>query len=386
MAPRPLRILQYLCRFRTQDGGVPRAVIDLSEALAARGHDVTVLSRQGDSLPPEWFRDVPGLPKVIDYGRGDSRRDRVGLSGSLNDHLKSADVVHLHGVWDQFEVSMAKECRRIGKPYIVTPHGMLDQWTIRHRGFKKRVFLALVGRRMLEGAAGVHCTSQEEARQSERWYPAGKSVVLPLLVNLSAFQTLPGPESAEQTIAMPAGPTIVFLGRVHPIKRIEHLIDAAGQLARSLPSLRLVIAGSGDQSYTAKLSSRAERSGLTGRVRWLGHVDGTLKVSLLQAADVFVLPSSHENWGIALFEAMAAGAPVITTRGVNVWQEVEGSGGARIVNARCDGLAAAVEELIRAPDLSQGMGAKGRAWVMRNLRAEQVVREYEKAYMSALEG
>ena len=149
---------------------------------------------------------------------------------------------------DLAERALAHARTQLGKPYVLSIHGMLDEWNIAQKSFKKRLYLALGGRAMLEKAAAIHCTAQAEQDQSERWYPRGRSAVIPLLFDLSPFDPLPGPELARakfpQTIT--DKPVILFVGRLHAIKRIELLIAAASELRKLGQSFKLAIAGPGD--------------------------------------------------------------------------------------------------------------------------------------------
>jgi len=103
-------------------------------------------------------------------------------------------------------------------------------------------------------------------------------------------------------------------------------------------------------------------------------------VSLYQAADVFVLPSNHENWGFVSVESLACGTPIIITRGVDIWPELESSGGAVVVDSTSQAIAAAVDTLLGDQSRRQSMQQKGRAWVLQNLTVERVVGQYEQAY------
>jgi glycosyltransferase involved in cell wall biosynthesis len=393
MSDRPLHIVQYLQRFRAEDGGVPRAVIDLSAVLHRRGHEVTVITQGTSSLPPEWVDGSADAPRVLQFGEdqtppllptdlhrvpGQIREMRQRVK-SFSEALASADILHLHGVWDQLEASLAKYARKKCTAHLITIHGMLDEWTVAQKRWKKAIFLALFGKSMLNGASAVHCTSKEEARQSERFWPRGRTLVLPLLTDLSEYQTLPGPELANETFGLGSAPTLVFLGRLHPIKRVEALLDAAASLRAQHPALRVILAGTGDTHYVRTLQRHAQSRGIADGALFAGQVSGAMKVSLLQRADVVVLPSRHENWGIALFEALAAGTPVVTTRSVNVWQEVESSGGA-IALERVEELADVVGSLLRDDGRRRRMGAAGRAWVLRTLDTDSVAALYETEY------
>jgi glycosyltransferase involved in cell wall biosynthesis len=143
-------------------------------------------------------------------------------------------------------------------------------------------------------------------------------------------------------------------------------------------------AGTGDAEYVAQVKALAETMGLGERVRFLGMVTGVDKVSLFEACDLFVLPTSQENFGFVFFEAMACQTPVVTTRGVDVWPELEASAGARIIDPYPPALADAVAALINDGGLLRRMGEAGREWTFNYLSASRTIDLFESMYSAAI--
>ncbi len=255
---------------------------------------------------------------------------------------------------------------------------------MKQKSFKKRLYLAIKGRRFLEQAAAVHCTAQAEREQSEKWYPNGRPVVLPLIFDLEEYVDLPGPQLARQAFASvfpsPVQPVLLFLSRLHPKKQVDLLIEAAGELRRRGVAFKLLIAGTGDEPYEAQLRELVKERALTEQIAFVGFVTGKEKVSLYQAAHIFVLPTHQENWGFVLLESLACGTPVITTKGVDIWPELESTGGAVIADASPDAIADAIVALLADDQRRQSMGVKGRDWVLQNLTVERVLDRYEQLY------
>lgn len=382
-----MNILHYLPRIRLEEGGVVRAVIDMAGLLAAHGHGVTVLTFDDADAPEQWKRaedsaprlrtiPAPSMPLGL-YSRAQLREMRA--------EVEKCDALHLHTPWERANAQLASLARSAGKPYVLSIHGMLDDWSMSQKSLKKRLYLAIAGRRLLERAAVVHCTAEAEREQSRKWYPAGRALVVPLVFDLSDFRDLPGPGPARR--AFPAcdsdGPVVLFLSRVHYKKGIEVLIDAAGLLAERGGRFAVVIAGTGEAEYVDSLRARARERAVEDRVHFVGMVTGVEKVSLYQRADVFVLPTSQENFGFVLPEALACRTPAITTKGVDIWPELERSGGAVIVDRTAEATADAIERLLADPDRRREMGEAGRRWVFEHLEPQRVVEAFERMYRRA---
>jgi glycosyltransferase involved in cell wall biosynthesis len=372
-----------------EKGGVVRALLDLCPVLAAAGHEVTLLTGDDADAPEPWRRGEADCPRVVRIPRPSLGGLFLGSAAMrvVRSHLQDADILHLHGMWDPCHVQIAAAARAAGLPYVYTIHGMLDDWCMAQRGLKKRLYLALFGRRMLHGAAAVHCTAQAELDQSRKWFPRGRGAVVPLILDLAPFRELPGPGPARARFPQleTDRPVLLFLSRLHYKKGVELLIRAADRLRRDQIDCLVLIAGSGDRDYEAKLKHLVAELALEDRVHLPGFVSGVEKVSLFQAADVFVLPTSQENFGFVLFEALAATTPVVTTRGPDTWPELEASGGALIVAQDVDAVADAVRTILDDHERRDAMGRAGREWVFEHLSGGSVAASLERLYAGALE-
>ena len=382
-----MRIVHVLQRVNFHDGGPPRAVVDLCGVQHGRGHQVTLLTTDTTDVPQAWATggpDVcqvpkPSLPTAL-FAPGQLRGARDVLAG--------ADVVHCHAVWERMNAQVASMCRALGTPYVITLRGMLDDWCMAQGPTKKRLYLRVMGRRYLEGAAFVHCTAQGEADQSHQWFPKGTPRVIPNLIDLADYQTLPDPAEAraQWPLLEGDGPVLLFLSRIHEKKGIEHLVDALPALIEQHPNLQVMLAGTGDDAYVAALKQRADRVGVADRMHWLGHVGGSLKLSLYAAADVFVLPSSQENFGFVQFEAMACGTPCMTTTMVDTHHEVVASGGGIAVTQSADGIVDGLAPVLADAQVRTAMGQTGRAWVLEHLATDRVAGLIEAMYQDAADG
>jgi glycosyltransferase involved in cell wall biosynthesis len=174
---------------------------------------------------------------------------------------------------------------------------------------------------------------------------------------------------------------VLYLSRLHPIKGLDVLIDALAQLESS-QRYRVTLAGDGEARYVRQLKDAVERRGLAERVRFAGFVAGEEKARLLEQADIFVLPSYSESFGVAVAEAMAASIPVVVSDRVGLAASVEQAGAGLVCPAEASALAAALGELLCDAEKRRGMGAAGRAYVEKELTwprvAGQLVRLYEE--------
>ena len=389
----PMRIAHYILRYWLSDGGPIRAITDLSNQCALRGHEVALITPDDREAPESWKANsgpnhrkdharlikVPGpsLPGGF-FRPSELRRVREVLEGF--------DVLHLHGVWVPSAMQAGSAARDINKPYVLSVRGMLDDWCMEQQPLKKKAYMALGARKMLERAACVHCTAQFEFEQARKHFPRGRGLVIPNLMDLKPFATLPGPEMAiEKFEAIRSGrPSVLFLSRVHVKKGIEILVESAAIMRKRGEDINVLIAGDGDESYIQEVKAHIEKLGMSDRVYFLGMVTGPVKFSLFQACRLFVLPTYQENFGFVFYESLGCATPVITTPEVDTWPELESSGGAVIVKRDAQKYADAMSELIKDPERLKRMGAAGRAWLFENLDPIKVVSDFEKLYQGAM--
>ncbi|MDP7030248.1 MAG: glycosyltransferase [Phycisphaerales bacterium] len=380
-----MRIVEYIEHVDFAIGGPPRAVVDLVGVLHRRGHEVTLATTTTRDVPAAWMAgdgpEVLVLPKPSRPGGFFAQRQL----GDLAEALEAADVLQLHGVWERTNVGVSNLARRLGVPWVVTLRGMLDDWNMTQRGFKKRMYLAAGGRRVLEDAAFVQCTAEGEREQSHKWFPRGTPRVIPNLMDLDDFTSLRGPALAHARWPMLAeeGPHLLFLSRLHVKKGIEHLLDAMPRLVEVYPNLQVFIVGPGEPGYVESLKQRSRDTGVEARTHFTGQVGGEEKWSLFESCDLFVLPSSQENFGFVQFEALACATPVMTTVLVDTWKEVVASGGGIAVEQSADAIVEALTPLLADREALAAMGAAGRAWMFEHMSVDHIAGQLEAMYHDA---
>lgn len=380
-----LKLLHYFPTTRLTEGGTVRVAIDICTVLANCGHEVIWLTCDDTDVPDSWKNGERNTPKVVCLGEFEKSGKRLTKEQLTvaSDAIEHVEVVHVHAMWDPSNPQIAKVCDRIGVPWVLSIHGMLDDWCMTQRGSKKRFYLATLGRRMVRTAAVFHTTAEEEKRQASRWFKHNKVAVVPCIVDLEPYKNVPSPEEAIDVYGKSEVPTVLFLSRVHEKKSIETLIDATALLKQRGSDIRLFIAGTGDDSYIKTLEERAKSAGVSSEISFLGLVVGSLKLSLYAMADVFALPTQQENFGLVYPEAMLCETPTIGTKGTDIWKELQ-EGGAVIADRTPEAFANAIEELVSDTNVLYSKGKKGRKHILQWLNTDSVAKSYEDMYTLAL--
>jgi glycosyltransferase involved in cell wall biosynthesis len=260
-----------------------------------------------------------------------------GLTGRLGHWLRlhgpDYDAVVVHGLWQFHGISVWRALHGGPIPYFVYPHGMLDPWfkqayPLKH--LKKSIYWKLAESRVINDAAAVLFTASEEARLAEQTFNPyrAKPHVVGFGIAIDAAARLGSADAFEREWPETRSKRrVLFLGRLHPKKGGDMLIEAFAQVAGADAQVHLVMAGPDDgQGTQAAWQALASKLGVADRITWTGMLSGDAKWSALRAAEVFVLPSHQENFGIAVVEALALGVPVLISDKVNIWREIEADG------------------------------------------------------------
>ncbi|MGV6815334.1 MAG: glycosyltransferase [Phycisphaerales bacterium] len=385
-----MKIVHSIKNLNFSSGGPVRAIIDLSTKLAERGHDVTILTTQDTDAPEEWKSNPQSNPRTVVIG--DLALKGLYANSSqrkiIADTVNHADLVHAHGLWTPQAKRVTDAARKAGVPYIISLRGMLDDWCMEQRTTKKLVYLKLGGSRMLNGAAAIHSTAEGELAQSKKWFPGAPGIIIPNLLNLDPYEQRPGKELAREKFPFfdSGDPVLLYLSRLHYKKGVEHLIDAVEILRKQGNPHRLIVAGTGDVAYEASLKSQTTRLGLDEYVAFVGLVVGEEKISLYQAADLFVLPTSQENFGFVLYESLAAGTTLLTTKGVDTWPELQNQAQSTICDQEANAIAESVAKLTSNPAELEEKGKIGRKWIFDEMNPDQIILRFEDMYNQVLSG
>jgi glycosyltransferase involved in cell wall biosynthesis len=345
-----MRFLRVIATLDPRHGGPSAGLRAITPELSALGHTTDFVSID----PPDSRAILSG--GHAHYRLGPARGGyaySARLEPWLRQHAPDYDAVFVHGLWQYHGRAVRAVLRRQPTPYFVFPHGMLDPWFRRAypmKHLKKWAYWQLCERHVLRDAAAVCFTCEQErrlARQSFRPYACRERVV--------AYGTVaPEPADDRQLRAwrdaqpeLAGRPFWLFLGRIHPKKGVDLLLQAYARLAResAAPLPALVIAGPWtDARYRAHLESIERTLPPGARVVWPDMLEGDRKWGALRAADAFVLPSHQENFGIAVAESLAVGTPVLISRQVNIADEITAAGAGLV---ECDD-AEGTRRLLRA--------------------------------------
>lgn len=360
-----LRVLHVIPSVSRSSGGPSKAIGQMEQVLSASGVDVVTATTDDDGDG----RRLAVAPGVAVACNGATRyhfpRQTVAYKASLpllhwlRREVPRFDVVHVHALFSFAPVAAAWVARGAGVPYIIRPLGVLNRYgMVERRSAMKALSVRLLEGGLLRDAAAVHFTAEQERQEAEALGVPMRARVVPL-----GIEPMPAVAADLFLDAYPGvgSPRLLFLSRVDPKKNVEVLLRAVAICRSSFPGLSLAICGEGDRDYRARLHALALELGIADRVAWAGHVDGAMKGSALAAADLFVLPSYSENFGIAAVEALSAGLPCILGEGVAVAQRVEQAGAGRAVPPTADAVAHAINAMLGDPVLLAGAGARARA-------------------------
>jgi len=293
--------------------------------MAQRGHKIEIITLDESHTPYASDLTVHAL------GQGTSSyRYSRNLLPWLRQNGGNYDRVIVNGIWQYLSFAAWRRYAGSSVPYYVFPHGMLDPWfkkTFPLKHVKKWLYWPWAEYRVLRDAAAVIFTSEEErllARESF-WLYRAREQVSPLGVEAAAVSPAAKSEFLARYPELQNTRNFLFLGRLHPKKGCDILLEAFARIRSSEPTA-LILAGPDQVGWGAALRSGAARLNLGERVVFTGMLRGAMKQGAFATAGAFVLPSHQENFGIAVVEALAAGVPVLISNQVNIWREVEADG------------------------------------------------------------
>lgn len=373
---RRLRILQIVPTAEQEASGPSYSVPRLCAALGAAGHEPKLASVSGASLSDVIScahyvaeRQWSNVPILKNLWRSE------GLRRQLLREAEWADIVHSNGLWVMPGVYPASAARAAGKPLVLSPRGTLSAVALNRRRWRKRIFWVALQKRAVRSAACLHATSEKEYREIRN---AGLRQPIAIVPN-----GIDVPPRIEKVPA--ARRTLLYLGRIHPIKGIDNLLRAWAKVQTEFPDWELRLVGPDEGNYRTELERLIGASSLP-RVTFVGPRYGRDKNQEYAAADTYVLPSLTENFGMSVAEALAHGVPVITTTGAP-WSGVSEHGCGWVVSPTPAGIEGALQEALRlAPSCLAEMGQRGRAWMERDFSWEHVAEAFEQTYRWILGG
>ncbi|MDP2895357.1 MAG: glycosyltransferase [bacterium] len=374
-----LRVLHVIPSIDLAGGGANRACTELCEALAFKGIRVALRTVEFD--PGAGRLPTQGVDAVI-FPRSGPRAFSWGLTRSLMKEVRQYQLVHIHALWMYPNIPAAVAAKIAGLPYVVSPHGSLEPWKLRFKGLRKRVYGALVEKRILEGAAAIIAGNGPDLEAIKTYVPSADVRIVPYGAHLDAITRPISREVFDRLWPKADGRRVVlYLGRLDRNKGVDLLIRAFSRLPSQFADVLLLIVGPDSYNMSrSELLTLAADLCIQDRVRFTGMVTEEEKLAAYEYSDIYVLPSLSENFGYTVLESLARGTPVLISRALP-WPEVPAERAGLVVQADVGQL---VEGLIRLLSLERSdlraMGERGRAIARRydsvNV-ADRIMRVYE---------
>ena len=389
-----MRVLHVIPSVAPCRGGPSKAVIDMVRTLNEAGLNCEIATTNDNC---EELLDVP-LDGLHDYGGAPTRffarysptirmlrefQYSAAFADWMRREITGYDLIHVHAIFSFCSSYAMALARRNNIPYVVRPIGQLEDWSLAHSAWRKRLYRWLLEDRNLQRAGAIQFTAVSESEQAARLFPDVDSAVIPLGIGLPD-PVANAPALLRQRWQLPQDqrPVIAWLSRIHPKKGLELMLQAMAELEDSEPYL--VIAGSGTPQYIDSLKSQVTSLGLSEQVIWAGFVDGEDKQVLLQGADLFALTSYSENFGIAVLEALAAGAPPLVTHPVALSTEIETHDLGWVTDTDTTSIAAGLSNALDKISEMQDLRQRCREFVAKNFQWPAIAGQLSGLYQSLL--
>lgn len=331
-------------------GGIGPVITNLQRELRAKGVDVEIVeSKINSKIWPSAFR--ADLLSHVRFGR--------------------PDVIHDHGVWLPTNHCSVSTARDYNIPCIISTHGMLEPWAMQYNALKKRVAWRLYQHRDLQRASILHATTQMEFKNLRALNLQQPIAVIPLGVDPPSPQTSTLRRENKQR-------TVLFLSRIHPKKGLLNLVAAWAAIKPE--GWRVVIAGPDENGHLAEIQNALRKYSIEKDFTYLGAVSGQAKWDLYRLADLFVLPTLSENFGLVVAEALGCGIPVITTKGAP-WEQLLTEKCGWWIDLGVSPLQSAITEAIQLSDSDRHtMGLRGQQFVEREFSWSRFAQEMHSVY------
>lgn len=368
-----MKILYVISSIDISAGGPSKSVSDLAVNMMKAGQDVTLIT--GDSPDPYLIEsNKEGLK--IRFVKSESFKRILNSSQASSEF----DLLHGHGLWQLPVHYMSSFARNRKIPYIISPRGMLEPWALNNGRLKKRIALWGYQRKDIDLANCLHATSLLEAGNLRKFGIENPVAIIPNGLDLSEYQLTKTEFKKEKK-------KVFFFSRIHPKKGIEVLIEAWQNLNITFrKDWNVEIAGNGDEKYILTLKKLISNSGLDGEIEVSGPKYGESKYMAFSQADLFVLPTYSENFGLVIAEAMAFSIPVITTKGTP-WEEINTYNAGCWIDIGVEPLVEALEKMLGLSDSERSLiGLNGRKLVEKNYSIGSTVSKMGILYEWVLKG
>ncbi|MCI9286320.1 MAG: glycosyltransferase [Muribaculaceae bacterium] len=370
-----MKVLHTIGGFGAKSGGTSTCTYDLLSAINSLD-DSSVAELLTPSVTDKTDRIMGNCEPWIKVVENDYRTP-LSYSSNMSDFLKRSDydIYHTNGMWMHINHSTCAIARKKGKPYIITPHGMLYPEALARSAWKKWPLRKIWFDRDIRDAACIHVTCEDEMHHVRALGYNGPIALIGNPVNVLDYTIeIFGNRKPNQSHLFHVG----FLGRLHPRKKVENII--AGVALSPHKNVRVLIIGKGDEEYERFLAMESKRLGVDNQVHFLGFLNGREKYEQLSRLDALFVPSDMENFGMIIPEALIVGTPVMASLGTP-WQILNDEKCGWWVDNSPESITGVIGDLTsKSVEERMDMGMRGRDYILRTFSAKKVAEQMVMLY------
>lgn len=376
----PIRVLHVAPSLDRRYGGPTIAFSGLLSALCKIGVDARGVGKEAPSNVSV-AEELAGAGVPL-HEFSLTRLSRF-QSSAFEAVVKEVDVVHMHGIWEPHLFAVYSACIKYKRPYFLRACGMLTDWSLGQKPWRKSLYRLARANRMIRNADAIHFSTQQELNESQSAIRSQRAIIEPngFDAQVNAFATermsarLPANETSRET------PYILFVGRLDSVKGIDLLLKAFASVQPT--QIELVIAGAGTTDYQQELHQLARSLNIESKVRFVGMVSGDAKLELYRHAELFVLPSHHENFGNVVLEAISQATPVIVSNRVALSDAVVQYHVGEVCELNVASLAHHMNQLLASPERIREY-KRNTPLMANDFQWEQIAQRWAKHYRHAL--
>ncbi len=367
-------------------GGPSRAIASITNSLETLGVNCTIFAGEGGRLGTNSVKT--DVSEIQSFRTGLMAKFWTGYSSNLSNAIKEAvgnhDIVHIHELWHFPHYAAYKSAISQGKPYCITTHGTLSPWALRHKYFRKQIYMWFTQRRILTQASYIHTITSQERQHIQDQGIHTPTVTIPNGVYIENLQY-----SGTQSMLLERYPNlkdkniILFLGRIHPIKGLPLLAEAFSNLVKFIPNTYLVLAGPNEDGHQQRIKRVLTKLGTQEKVIFTGMLTETEKLDALNCADMLVVPSHSEVMSISALEAMASSLPVVITE-ESQFPEIGSYQAGIVVRRNNSDLLDAMIQILNNPDRALQMGRNGYMLASTKYHWNRLAPQYVDMYKSMI--
>ena len=360
-----MKILSFVSSLDLSSGGPSRSVPMLVKGLAELGVDITLMTIRSENMNIHALEGTTAKLKVLSPSF--SRKEIAKYLAE-----ERFELIQIQSVWEMPYHKVILEARKQNIPYIVTPRGMLEPWSLSQKKWKKKLAWWLYQRNDVQKSACVFTTAKMEAEHVSNLGITTCKAVIPNGIETDAYPCKTSVEGVKKQV--------LFLSRVHVKKGIELLFEAWKRLHSDYVDWQLFVIGNGEAEYIHSLENRVESLGLKDCIKILSPVFGEAKIKVYQESALFCLPSFSENFGMVIAEAMSCGTPVITTTNCP-WEILNETDTGWCVDLSVDNLERALREAMGMDaNALYDMGQRASKFIFDNFDYRSVTRKTLRLY------